>query len=182
MMELAATKQCPKCKHVPAPHNSSEFFLPLYINKAQSLEKCLDHHLVEELQGVECEECKRKSDQKRTHNILNAPENIFISLKRYNANSSKNNSEVKLEPILNLNKFRGPDNKASLRYELASVIHHMGRGVNSGHYICYAAGPDGAWNLYDDDRMTKSSVHQAVEHKRRGGSAPYVLFYRRMAD
>jgi ubiquitin carboxyl-terminal hydrolase 14 len=39
------------------------------------------------------------------------------------------------------------------RYQLSAVLTHKGRSADSGHYVAWVRQADGAWALFDDDKI-----------------------------
>ena len=48
------------------------------------------------------------------------------------------------------------------QYKLVAVIHHLGKSLNSGHYVSYILCGD-IWMLFDDDRVSSVSPHSIHE-------------------
>jgi ubiquitin C-terminal hydrolase len=65
--------------------------------------------------------------------------------------------------------------RPGLRYRLSSVIEHIGRGIDTGHYMAYCYDEDtDTWLLYDDARVQPVAAAQ-VER-----AQAYLLVYERV--
>lgn len=136
--------------------------------------------MIEPITGYRCSAC---SDSKRTkyrRNIIeHAPEILTLQLKRFNYDGRKITTDIPIAASLDLGPYRDEGNAEGMRYELAAVIKHAG-SLTSGHYICFAKGPDGAWCEFDDSRVVKSSLKAATGVG--GGFTPYLLFFQRVEE
>jgi len=47
-------------------------------------------------------------------------------------------------------------NKATGEYELMSIISHIGRNTDHGHYVCHRKLPTGEWALFNDEKVAQS--------------------------
>jgi ubiquitin carboxyl-terminal hydrolase 14 len=62
---------------------------------------------------------------------------------------------VKFPTNLDLSKLRAEGAENQGQYELVSVITHIGRSADSGHYISWTKDSDhGFWWKYDDDKVS----------------------------
>jgi len=57
------------------------------------------------------------------------------------------------------NNYEGENDKDGLenksRYEVLASVLHLGKNVNSGHYVCYVK-KNGKWIYYNDSRVNES--------------------------
>lgn len=63
---------------------------------------------------------------------------------------------------------------AGWRYRLSSVVAHAGT-LKFGHYVAFAAGPDGRVGKFDDDSVGPSSLKEMMRPE--GSFTPYILTY-----
>jgi ubiquitin carboxyl-terminal hydrolase 36/42 len=168
-----------KCGHESRTEGHSDHALPVPITpriQNGTLAHYLHKYMVEVIEGYRCEMCKDESRKHRKQLIGHAPNILAVQLKRFNWNGSKDNSPITINTTLNLDQYRDTSNRDHLAYELTAMVKHAG-STNSGHYICSAKGPNGAWYCFDDDRVSKSSVSDATSSKSR--FTPYLLFFQR---
>lgn len=60
------------------------------------------------------------------------------------------------------------------KYRLYAVVHHLGSGPNSGHYVSTVKDGDGKWKEMDDSHVSSSASPA-------GAKSAYMLFYQRLA-
>ncbi len=128
-----------------------------------------------------CGKCNGTSQPKeRRSKIIHSPDNLVVSLQRYTWDGRKDSHPVRFGATLDLNRYRHKRNIRNTTYELSAVVSHIG-GVDGGHYRCVAKGPDGKWNIFDDESVTPTTESQATNPGAgRGGWTPYILFYERI--
>lgn len=52
------------------------------------------------------------------------------------------------------------------RYRLKAFISHKGPSVHSGHYVAHIRGPDGAWVLFNDEKVVRADAESVRELKK----------------
>jgi ubiquitin C-terminal hydrolase len=94
------------------------------------------------------------------------PKRLIITLKKYNINGEKINSEIKIHNEL---LIRETFSSEIFKYSLSSVIYHVG-DENFGHY--YSAIKKGdKWVYIDDENYSiKKSINKDDPNS-------YILFY-----
>ncbi|XP_059614538.1 ubiquitin carboxyl-terminal hydrolase 32 isoform X2 [Phlebotomus argentipes] len=70
-------------------------------------------------------------------------------------------------------KLKCGQDALDLKYQLYAVVSHSGM-LNGGHYISYAANPNGSWFCYND-----SSCREIPHRPQIDPSSAYLLFYER---
>jgi uncharacterized UBP type Zn finger protein len=63
-----------------------------------------------------------------------------------------------------------------VQYVLKAVIVHIGRDIDSGHYMCYVKGGDGKWTCCTDEKVFDvryEDIREDVERK------CYIIMYSR---
>lgn len=155
-------------------------------NRTVTLEDCLQAFCTkEELMGADryrCEHCKTLNDSQKFLRIAQPPELLCIHIKRFRHDSYFGGklSDVVQFPLrdLDISRFCEQDADApqvSMKYDLVSVVNHIG-GISGGHYIAYALNDeDGKWYEFDDSWATAVS-EDTVRNKE-----AYVLFYLRQS-
>lgn len=102
----------------------------------------------------------------------------MIQLKRFGWDGRKDSTPISFSSTLSLDHYRSDTNSYSCEYDLSAVICHNG-GINSGHYVCRARGPDGKWMKFDDLKVSGITPDQAMHPGSKNGFNPYLLFYQR---
>jgi ubiquitin C-terminal hydrolase len=95
-----------------------------------------------------------------------------MTLKRFNNNLSKNNADVKVQPILEMEGHCL--NPGVHRYEIYAMIIHNGT-ARGGHYTALSRRGEG-WVYFSDSSFKQITWNQVRT------SQPYILFYRRIAE
>ena len=98
------------------------------------------------------------------------PSVLILTLKRFNNNLSKNNADVKVAPLIDLQGHCL--NPGSHLYEIYSMIVHNGT-ARGGHYTAFSKRGE-SWFFFSD------SSFKQVGWDRVRSSQPYILFYRRV--
>lgn len=52
------------------------------------------------------------------------------------------------------------------RYKLKAFISHKGPSVHSGHYVAHIREPDGAWVLFNDEKVVRADAESVRELKK----------------
>ena len=147
----------------------------LLTKKKVTISSCFEAIEEEEEMGddcqVDCDSCKQKTKSSLKTCIDTAGDQLIIHLKRFKTEiykgdtiKLKNNIPVAFEETLELN-----DSK----YELYSVIDHMGNELDKGHYIANCKIED-KWVAFDDDEIKSKEFKSVMTEK------AYLMFYRRL--
>ncbi len=132
--------------------------------------------------GYKCDSCKDAAlDKQRSRKIAHSPDFFTVQLKRFDWMGKKDSYPIPINPLLDLNSNRTPNNKTDSKYELSAIVLHQGT-LESGHYICMSRGSNGQWLKFDDDivsRIPESAVFTSAG-KKYGSFTPYLLFYQRV--
>lgn len=124
-----------------------------------------------ELEGVECEGCKRRCRMVKLTEIFRFPMVLVVHVKRYDVSVGgygRNNMEVGFEFMLNF----GVGGRV-YEYELVCIINHIGNSPCGGHYMaCSKYGS--SWYMIDDDRIQEVKEEMLSRFKKN----VYMLFYR----
>ena len=126
----------------------------------------------ERIEEYACDKCApTRSPATRTSTIWRLPRNLFVVLKRFNPNGSKNQAGVlyggEQQSFEYAFATESPEVSRGYKYNLYGTVDHMG-----GHYTCQAKSPlgkAGNWWLYDDESVYK------LEQGPKFGSSTYIL-------
>lgn len=149
-----------------------------------SLEECLEQYTEPEPLDIICNNCENPGPTKQM-TFLKLPHILFLHLKRFKTIEKKKklvnkkvSTKVTFPLVLDLTKFRSDYNgKASHelnlddnRYELCSVINHVGLSLHSGHYTTYIS-QHNQWFFCNDTKIKPVSLADALN------SEAYMLVY-----
>lgn len=148
------------------------------------------YHQRELLQGTNkfyCNQCCGLQEAERIVGLKSLPTILALHLKRFKYSEEKE-TNIKL-----FNKIRYPlrlevsstfNTKISKKYELCSIVVHMGNGPQHGHYVSVCKTKLYGWLLYDDE--TVESIDEETVLRFIGDQddqeTAYVLFYKDMGD
>ena len=121
-----------------------------------------------------CESCKNKTFCYDQTLLWHLPNIIIISLKRFNNNMQKNNTNIIYpENNFNLSKYFDKETPHAINnnYELIAVnLHYSGNSINYGHYVSVIKN-NNKWFLYDDS-------NPVIKVKSPQFKEAYLLFYK----
>ena len=90
-----------------------------------------------------CEKCKKKKSRKVTR--VRLPREIFIvHINRFSMNDKEAKKELATEGIPRY--FEG--------FDLVGMVFHIGKNVQSGHYVYYSRVDPMKWNYFNDSSVT----------------------------
>ena len=149
-------------------NNKSVVYEPFITIKLElnhnSLLNCLKKHLSWE-NNIEskCDKCNITTKFKKRFTLINLPNTLIFTLKRYNNFMQKNDISINF-PFL----FEIDSNK----YELTSIINHYGYCLEHGHYTTFSKNNiDKKWYEYDDKDISSININNINK------SYIYMLFY-----
>lgn len=197
MGQLQSSLACSKCNNVstaidPFWDISLDIYRPIENDPHPlSLEECLEQYTQPEPLDTQCNNCKEEGNNPtKQMTFLKLPHILFLHLKRFRTVKKKKNvlirkkisTKVTFPLVLDLTKFRsdynGEDegvvpNELNLddnRYELCSIINHIGPSLDVGHYTTYIS-QNQHWFMCDDTKIKPVSLTQALN------SEAYMLVY-----
>jgi ubiquitin C-terminal hydrolase len=137
------------------------------------LSRELENEIIEDFA---CEKCKNRCNIVRTHRIWRLPRNLFVVVKRFNPNGTKNNVPLSFEglEVSFEDKFaeESPEVSKKYKYKIFGTVDHHGSHMG-GHYTSQAYNPlSQKWWLYDDESA------YALEQGPKFGSSTYILGFR----
>jgi ubiquitin C-terminal hydrolase len=147
-----------------------------------TLYDCLEHYFGKEvLVGSaiwKCDKCGQREDNFKEYRMLDTPDVLIISLKRFTAAPNmrswrKNTQLIDIPTILNIAPYKIGKDKVNCNYRLFGVANHTG-SLEHGHYYafcCDLEDPEYPWYNLNDERVGKMSEASIITE------AAYMLFY-----
>jgi len=141
--------------------------------------QCLrDYTKKEDINDYECTNCKKKTHARKRLSIWKVPVNLVIQLKRFKNDRhhiSKISHKIDFPLVdLCLNEFMPEQVRTTRKYELYSVIKHMGP-YGCGHYTSVSKNLiNNQWYEFDDNRV--KLLHDPTDYII--NSESYILFYK----
>ncbi|KAJ6815891.1 ubiquitin carboxyl-terminal hydrolase 17-like [Iris pallida] len=123
-----------------------------------------------------CNRCKSYERAKKKLRILEAPNVLTITLKRYQSGKfGKLNKAIQFPDCINLAPYMSGKEDKSPVYRLYAVVVHLDimNSAFSGHYVCYVKNSQGKWYEIDD------SVVKPVDLDTVLTKGAYMLLYTR---
>ncbi|CCE66226.1 hypothetical protein TPHA_0P00680 [Tetrapisispora phaffii CBS 4417] len=129
-----------------------------------------------------CEICNEYQEAERLIGIKELPKHLVVHLKRFKYCEEKN-CNIKLFNKVNypftLNISSVFDDSISKKYELNSIVVHIGESPQLGHYVTLCKHKSYGWLIYDDETVQAVSdelVSRILNNEQRSATA-YLLFY-----
>lgn len=160
-----STVKCSICGNIT---NTFEHYTTLSLpipkkNDKITLDDCLKSFTDDEiLTGPEqylCERCNKKTDSTKKISIWNAPSILFIHLKRFIVDKDRQLLQKITDfveyPIVGniIQPYMNPNHVKQIKYELVSVIHHIGP-FGHGHYVASCKNPiNNSWYHFNDSQI-----------------------------
>ena len=167
------------CQGCAAVHTRWETFNTLKVGlgkQGQTIEECLKEEFKsEEIEGYDCDACKKKPSATKTVSIWRLPKVLILTLKRFTPMGTRDNSNINYNGRpLQFGELFSAESTEQTRTKTYSVFgtvdhhgHHMG-----GHYTAQCYNPVWKkWHLYDDE-----TAHEIPEP--RFGPSTYMIFLR----
>lgn len=156
------------------------------------LKDLVDDFMHERLPNLVCERCKEQGGCTRQKQFQHAPALLIIAISRITATLQKNTTAVMIPDQLDVSKHLNAHEfgeGSRVTYSLSSVVSHVGRETQSGHYVSYVRGGKlrDEWAELNDRVVTQKVLSDFDESRATdlGKSAfksrptPYILFYER---
>jgi ubiquitin carboxyl-terminal hydrolase 2/21 len=172
-----------KCTGCSTIHNRWETFNTLKVSikhdssgNSYSLDKLLELEFAEEdIEGYDCDACKKKTLTKKSVSIWRLPKLLIITLKRFTPMGTRDNSKFSYdgEPVSFKSVFSPESNEDTKfkSYNIFGTVDHHGNHMG-GHYTAQTFSPVWkVWHLYDDE-----NTHEIKEPS--FGVYTYMLFFR----
>lgn len=120
-----------------------------------------------------CDGCNTKSQACKTTRHWRNPRILVITLKRFNMNLEKVNTDVMVPHILDMSEYTL--GLSHTHYVLKAVAYHSG-SFSSGHYFAVICGDNDAWYIVDDESIMQISNYEEALKK------GYMYFYEACED
>ncbi|XP_037034301.1 ubiquitin carboxyl-terminal hydrolase 36-like [Bradysia coprophila] len=140
----------------------------------KSIQTALDMYFAwESVNDYDCHCCKKKVAAKKRLSLISSPSCLCITLKRFSENRRKINRKIQIELDLSTTGCfdAASANPRDYKYKLTSIINHVGRNINSGHYTTTVCSADNAFYEFDDTIVRRLNGNGVKE------SDAYILFY-----
>lgn len=162
-VEQVSSNKCPsnkclsnKCPKLSGTKSSSLFFLNVlqglpHIEISTTLERALLSAF--ETPEITCVRCNKKVEGTKTWVITEPPAVLYLTLKRFPPNQTKNSFRMSYPKTLNITPFVEVTDNPTPRqwlYKLRSVVCHSGDCVVEGHYVTVAGELGNTYKLFDD--------------------------------
>ena len=142
--------------------SSAPVFAPLTILNApvaaHSLFGCIESYFRrEDIDDYDCSICMSHQPASKIFTLTELPATLVVQLGRFsfNGNGSKNSARVGISTDIDLEPFvseNDGDTETETRYNLRSVVVHLGDSLESGHYITVLFAPDGSLVVKNDTK------------------------------
>lgn len=169
-----------RCSQCPYSSTQLEPFLDLSLETAANIPAALARFCQpEQLDGnnrYRCGGCDSLVRATKRLSVRRAPNILCLHLKRFDARHRKNSRFIRYPPTLDLTPaMLGHPHGVSARYDLRSLVVHVGESKAHGHYRAFVRGSNGTWCLKDDGLSRVVSAATALKQE------AYLLFYSRVA-
>uniref|UniRef100_A0A6B2KY63 ubiquitinyl hydrolase 1 n=1 Tax=Arcella intermedia TaxID=1963864 RepID=A0A6B2KY63_9EUKA len=165
-----------KCQNCKATSDVSGEYnqISLTVDKDEN-NAFLEYFEDEKIEGYVCEKCNDTTVASRSTLLTSCPPVLTVHLMRFvfdksSLSRTKVCSEVEVLRELDLHRY---NSNVNARYELFSVINHIGSTAHSGHYVSYVK-HDSTWWKFDDTEVSREEPNE------RSTNCAYMLFYRKV--
>lgn len=173
--QLEQTSRLTKKSGEKSDKEQAEAFINLPIDKASNLREAMrEYSRGEKLTDVAYTDPRdqrvKKGDAKKRLLLGNGrPKVVTFALKRYGytlqGGATKDSKKVDMPEEFILN---------GVVYRLSTVIFHLGKSTNSGHYTSKTRSHDGSWKYRNDSRVTNTDNYDAPDGKNPGYMYTYT--------
>ncbi|ETI49837.1 hypothetical protein F441_06585 [Phytophthora nicotianae CJ01A1] len=147
------------------------------------LETLVQKQFETEVLELTCEKCKDGKEAESAYQIKSLPSVLVFHLKRFEVNPHTGALFKRCDPVIppavidptrsiNCTALSGTDS----RYALKSVIHHLGKSIDEGHYVADVCDANGQWIRRNDTHESMISEDYALQSYRSQESC-YMFFY-----
>ncbi|KAL8024203.1 putative ubiquitin specific protease, papain-like cysteine peptidase superfamily [Plasmopara halstedii] len=150
------------------------------------LETLIEKHFETEVLELACEKCIEGKTAESAYQIKSLPSVLVFHLKRFEVNPQSGSLFKRCDPIvppaiIDMTKFFSYTTRTEgdSRYILKSVIHHLGRTIDEGHYVADVCDANGQWIRRNDTHESMISEDYALQAYRSQESC-YMFFYAKM--
>jgi len=149
-------KKCENCGQVS--HNFDPFSiinLPIS-EKTNTIWDCINYYILsEELEGIDCEFCKKKSRSMKKTTVWKTPPVLVFCFNRFDESGNKISKLIDF-PINRVNfsdLVDKPSEKKAL-FDLTAIANHSGN-LGGGHFWAYAKNMEGKWHNFNDKNVSE---------------------------
>ncbi|KAL4137129.1 hypothetical protein PRIC2_000653 [Phytophthora ramorum] len=147
------------------------------------LETLIQKQFETEVLELTCEKCKVGKEAASAYQVKSLPSVLVFHLKRFEVNPHSGALFKRCDPVVPpavIDPIRSINNTASSgnegRYALKSVIHHLGKSIDEGHYVADVCNGEGQWIRRNDTHESLISEESALQAYRSQESC-YMFFY-----
>ncbi|KAG2777154.1 hypothetical protein Pcac1_g12442 [Phytophthora cactorum] len=147
------------------------------------LETLIQKQFETEVLELTCEKCTDGKEAESAYQVKSLPSVLVFHLKRFEVNPHTGALFKRCDPVVppavidptrSIN-YTAPSGGDS-RYVLKSVIHHLGKSIDEGHYVADVCDANGQWIRRNDTHESKISEVYALQAYRSQESC-YMFFY-----
>ena len=131
------------------------------------------------LEDYRCDGCSERGCCTQKRVISEYPEVLFVTMKFLTRSMDPRDSRFG-EKIPRHIRLLEKIQRGSSNYELRSVVVHIGKYINFGHYYAYCKGRDGEWRKFDD--ALEPEICSWADVRNAGKSNACVLIFQRTAS
>lgn len=163
----------------PNSASSEPFYsisLDILDNSISSLESALNYFTKKENVQYSNSQNKSVSATKQTK-IEKGPPILIFHFKRFTASNQKIFKDISFpnELTLQSNWCTTNSDHRNKKYQLSSVVSHVGKETKGGHYICHSLNSQNTWLTFNDKTVTKTNLKSVLSTDN-----CYLLFYRKV--
>ncbi|ARF10845.1 ubiquitin carboxyl-terminal hydrolase [Hokovirus HKV1] len=183
---------CNKLKQKYEPFTTLQLSMPENEDQGYDIGELLKNYSAMESLSQDnqyfCDTCNQNQDAEKYSFISLCPRILIIQLKRFKYDIKTQNL-VKIQTEINFpfNDLHLNDiidhhcnvnylnNNRGLKYNLCSIVKHVGSNLQSGHYVCYCKNTvNSMWYKYNDEYVSYIEPEQIIEETKQDS---YILFY-----
>ncbi|KAL3668045.1 hypothetical protein V7S43_006915 [Phytophthora oleae] len=147
------------------------------------LEALIQKQFETEVLELTCEKCKDGKEAESAYQVKSLPSVLVFHLKRFEVNPRTGALFKRCDPIVppavidptpSINNTTRPGSDS--RYMLKSIIHHLGKSIDEGHYVADVCNAEGQWIRRNDTHESMISEDYALQAYRSQESC-YMFFY-----
>ncbi|KAG7391294.1 hypothetical protein PHYPSEUDO_005243 [Phytophthora pseudosyringae] len=147
------------------------------------LETLIKKQFETEVLELTCEKCKDGKEAESAYQVKSLPSVLVFHLKRFEVDPHTGALFKRCDPIVppavidptHCINNADPSGSES-RYVLKSVIHHIGKSIDEGHYVADVCDDNGQWIRRNDTHESMISEEYALQAYRSQESC-YMFFY-----
>lgn len=165
---VVTSVKCPKCKKNSQTKQVYKGHV-IDIHGWQTISDAINSYFATEMVGsFYCDNCNEKHENGVTKNFVmeSTPKILYLMLNRFRNGTHKIKDVIALNTQIQLQVSTSNNPK---KYQLASIINHIGSNLVGGHYTAVVRSPSNTFYEFDDTRVHKIDCPV--------GSNAYILMY-----